>query len=354
VSVAPLDGMSTAYECIIDDSALRALHSAVMCDNSAPAQICEWPLAPSRGSQTASSLLIGLPLNVLRHITDIYLGPSLVIALSSTCSALHCCTGLSLDFCRCDPYDMEFFVYPWQLVDFVHRTRDLFSITGASLLSCDDEELQEVLSVAPRLRCLQISSTLVTTLAPLEEHHSHMKVLVLQNASQLIELGSFSEFSNLATLQMTWAWSFRALPKLTRYSVLEEIDLYQCREVRDINNLLNCTKLRKLNITCLPHLTDISVLGKLDKLVHLQMNWCEQLDDITPLADRPELTHLSLCHCSCLEDIHSLGSLPKLEVLNLSQCRQLTNIEPLMHCGMLRDLKLFGCKNLCDLSPLSR
>lgn len=169
-------------------------------------------------------------------------------------------------------------------------------------------------------------------------------------------------------LKSNWEISAMAIMDLSVRSVgnsLQEIDLSNCRKVRDnvIERLIGwdndeeigCKQLTRLNLGYCKHLTDSIMYHISDhcnqRLTHLDLTRCTTITDkgfeYWTYKFFPNLTSLSLKDCTFLTDksiISIANSVPNLTSLNLNFCCSLTDISIEVLC--------IGCQNLkfLDLS----
>ncbi|CAH6722992.1 hypothetical protein CLIB1444_12S01838 [[Candida] jaroonii] len=169
-------------------------------------------------------------------------------------------------------------------------------------------------------------------------------------------------------LKSNWEISAMAIMDLSVRSVgksLQEIDLSNCRKVRDnvIERLIGwdndeeigCKQLTRLNLGYCKHLTDNVMYHISDhcnqRLTHLDLTRCTTITDkgfeYWTYKFFPNLTSLSLKDCTFLTDksiISIANSVPNLTSLNLNFCCSLTDISIEVLC--------IGCQNLkfLDLS----
>ena len=141
------------------------------------------------------------------------------------------------------------------------------------------------------------------------------------------------------------------LTGLEHATELEELRLWQHREIRDISPLAGLTKLRKLGLGT-NAIRDISPLAGLTQLRELHLGG-NQISDISPLAGLTQLWNLAL-YRNQIRDISPLAGLTQLSTLHLAE-NQIRDISPLAGLTQLRDLGFLGLgeNQISDISPLT-
>ena len=141
------------------------------------------------------------------------------------------------------------------------------------------------------------------------------------------------------------------LTGLEHATELEELRLWQHREIRDISPLAGLTKLRKLGLGT-NAIRDISPLAGLTRLRELHLGG-NQILDISPLAGLTQLWNLAL-YRNQIRDISPLAELTQLSTLHLAE-NQISDISPLAELTQLRDLGFLGLgdNQISDISPLA-
>ena len=132
---------------------------------------------------------------------------------------------------------------------------------------------------------------------------------------------------------------------------LEELDLWQHRQINDISPLAGLIQLRKLylgdNI-----IRDISPLAGLTQLRELHLG-DNQINDISPLAGLTQLRNLAL-YRNQISDISALAGLTQLKWLYLAG-NQISDISALAGLTQLKWLGFLGLggNQISDISPLA-
>ncbi|EGV64614.1 hypothetical protein CANTEDRAFT_103764 [Yamadazyma tenuis ATCC 10573] len=235
--------------------------------------------------------------------------------------------------------------------------------------SVDDKSLMEIVKfVGSRPKSINISNCFHIT----DEGFSYMvNEIGISGKIRSIKMSSNWEIGAMAIMDLT-------VPSVGKN--LEEIDLSNCRKVRDnvVERLIGwtekvpsqtpeevhydndfddyegigCKKLTKINLGYCKHLTDRVMyhIGEYcnDRLTALDLTRCTTITDkgfeYWTYKYFPKLTTLSLKDCTFLTDksiISIANSLPNLENLNLNFCCSLTDISIEVLC--------IGCQNLKSL-----
>lgn len=141
------------------------------------------------------------------------------------------------------------------------------------------------------------------------------------------------------------------LTGLEHATQLEELRLWQHREIHDISPLTGLTQLRKLGLGD-NVIRDISPLTGLTELRELHLG-SNQISDLSPLAGLTQLWNLAL-YRNQIRDISPLAGLTQLSILHLAE-NQISDISPLAGLTQLRDLGFLGLgeNQISDISPLA-
>ncbi|XP_024982892.1 putative disease resistance protein At4g19050 [Cynara cardunculus var. scolymus] len=220
-------------------------------------------------------------------------------------------------------------------------------------------------------------------------HMTHLRVLNLSETN-VDDLPSLSNLSNLRELLLSRCAALVHLPSLESVTKLEVLDVSECRALKDIgdDSFKNMTRLQRLDLSetkikSLPSLSNLTNLRYLllknctnlqnlelkDSLFNLEelnlsgitslkpygsdfikdMSNLQILDlSCTPVKQLPSmakltnLIRLSLANCSCLETLPDLVPLSKLEVLDLSQS-SVKHLPNFNNSNKLRELLLGDC-----------
>lgn len=99
---------------------------------------------------------------------------------------------------------------------------------------------------------------------------------------------------------------------------LRILELRRCSHLSEIKGLTWLTNLVSIDIIDSYDLKDIRAMENLINLEHLYINYCRKIEDISVLGNLTELKFLYLTDCSGIDNITALESLTKLKILNLS------------------------------------
>jgi len=146
---------------------------------------------------------------------------------------------------------------------------------------------------------------------------------------------------------------FSSLNEIQYLSHLTSLELYGTRDqVKDLNPLINLTKLTHLKLIQLWLIKDLIPLSNLTELHTLDISDFPQIDNLKPLSNLTELVRLYILNCSKIIDLSPLSNLIELEILNLSGCSQIIDLTPLSNLNNLHNLGISDCSQITDLTPL--
>ncbi|KAI3698028.1 hypothetical protein L6452_31138 [Arctium lappa] len=221
------------------------------------------------------------------------------------------------------------------------------------------------------------------------KHMTHLRVLNLSETN-VEDLPSLSNLSNLRQLLLSRCAALEHLPSLESVTKLEVLDASECSALKDIgdNSFKNMTRLQRLDLSetkikTIPSLSNLTnlrylLLKNCTNLQNLELNVsllnleelnlsgitslkpdgselikdmsslqildlsCTPVNRLPSMAKLTNLTHLSLANCSCLEILPDLVPLSKLEVLDLSQS-SVKHLPNFNNSNNLRKLLLKDC-----------
>ncbi|KAJ4976725.1 hypothetical protein NE237_001831 [Protea cynaroides] len=133
---------------------------------------------------------------------------------------------------------------------------------------------------------------------------------------------------------------------------LEKFNSWGCRKLREIPNLSNLQRLRKLNISYCKNLVTIHSLEGTVSLEELNGHNCYNLRGILDLSNLKRLRKLDISSCLNLEGIHGLEGTESLEELNANGCNKLREISDLSNLKRLRKLNIKNCGDLEEIHGL--
>jgi len=166
------------------------------------------------------------------------------------------------------------------------------------------------------------------TLFYLSQNLEHLKKIDLSYSKNLLELPDFSKASNL-----------------------EEVELYSCKNLRNVHpSILSLKKLVRLNLFYCKALTSLRSDSHLRSLRDLFLGGCSRLKEFSVTSEN--MKDLILTSTAINELPSSIGSLRKLETLTLDHCKSLSNLpNKVANLRSLRRLHIYGCTQL-DASNL--
>ncbi|KAK8619043.1 hypothetical protein V6N13_133012 [Hibiscus sabdariffa] len=171
-----------------------------------------------------------------------------------------------------------------------------------------------------------------------------LEVFTLKN---MVELKEWLEveptipvFPSLKELKIEDCNDLRSVPRMSRFSSLEELTIGWCSELVGMGDEPFSSRLKRLTIKDCDNLKSIPSLDGLSSLLELKLQKCEGLTSLSPgLSTCTSLRYLSIARCSHLESIpEDVGKLHSLEELFIRDCRNLKRL-PEDSLGCLTSLK---------------
>ncbi|KAK8608647.1 hypothetical protein V6N13_024064 [Hibiscus sabdariffa] len=171
-----------------------------------------------------------------------------------------------------------------------------------------------------------------------------LEVFTLKN---MVELKEWLEveptiplFPSLKELKIEDCNDLRSVPRMSRFSSLEELTIGWCSELVGMGDEPFSSRLKRLTIKDGENLRSIPSLDGLSSLLELKLQKCEGLTSLSPgLSTCTSLRYLSIARCSHLESIpEDVGKLHSLEELFICDCRNLKRL-PEESLGCLTSLK---------------
>ena len=132
------------------------------------------------------------------------------------------------------------------------------------------------------------------------------------------------------------------LRPLRNFPNLESLELHNCSELANIDDLASQTALRTLRLSNCPRIEDLTPLSKLTQLQTLELDRCTGIADLSPLENLTGLQSLNLHCCEKVTCLAPLQGLYNLQKLDLANCGEIRDFSPLGTLPNLRSLDLQG------------
>lgn len=124
---------------------------------------------------------------------------------------------------------------------------------------------------------------------------------------------------NLENLQIYECYNLKNINSLEYLSNLRILELRGCSNLSEIKGLTWLTNLVSIDIIESSDLVDVSAMHNLVNLERLNIYYCYKIKDISAFENLIELRYLYLIKCHGLESITALKKLKKLDILNLDE-----------------------------------
>lgn len=103
-------------------------------------------------------------------------------------------------------------------------------------------------------------------------------------------------------------------------SLLKELSLYMCKNLRKIDGLGACTALKILDLGGCSALTSVSPLADCLQLEQLSLADCSRLESVDCLRAHRSINHLDITGCAQLHSLRVLETLPRLAYVAMTRC----------------------------------
>jgi len=175
------------------------------------------------------------------------------------------------------------------------------------------------------------------------------------------DLLNFGELPSLTNFEVEGeSWSVKGELNSLNGLNAPELKIVKLNDLNllDISALENSSKIKQLNLAGNENLEDINALHPCVKVLEeLNLKGCKQLKNIDALIDAPKLTSLDLNDCESIKSIKSLENCNALKNLNIANCSSLMSLEGVQNLTIQSKLydfeqetfSLDGCKALTSL-----
>lgn len=227
----------------------------------------------------------------------------------------------------------------------------------------------------PPLNSLTIMAGIESgNLAPLAAHADTLRMLSIMPHKAIQDVGPLANLQKLEMLtlrpvgltDLNFVGNLPQLKRLNLYDLenitdfnpvncqvaLEELCLWECRHLSDIDELPPLGKLKALALTGSELECGLDYLvAACPQVQDLYLYNCQWVNDLTPVSMR-SLRSLGLWGCKDVDDLSALAGLAQLAYLDL-EGTAINDITPLLGLTKLQTLWLKDCSQIRDLSPLA-
>lgn len=114
---------------------------------------------------------------------------------------------------------------------------------------------------------------------------------------------------------------------LPKTSLLIELSLYMCKNLKKIEGIDKCKHLKVLDLGGCSALISIAPLKGCQKLEQLSLADCSQLQSLSSLTNHSNLNHLDVTGCSMVAELDVLETIHKLNYVSLHRCNSTALID---------------------------
>ncbi|KAL1210733.1 Disease resistance-like protein DSC2 [Cardamine amara subsp. amara] len=160
----------------------------------------------------------------------------------------------------------------------------------------------------------------------------------------------------LNRMDLSFSEDLKEIPDLTKATNLEELNLWCCSGLIELNNSIgNDTKLKRLNLGHCELLKELPFsIGNCTNLQFLNLSYCESLEELPSSIGRLiNLEELKLFSCRKLVMLPSIENLQQLPVLDMSFCAKLEVFPTNIKLDSLSKILLWNCGRLKTFPDIS-
>ncbi len=221
---------------------------------------------------------------------------------------------------------------------------------GSSLSITKDCNWQEITTVFPGVKSLELTST---TLENLEGIQSLTKLTALKlSCPQLQSLNGLAELSGLTRLDVSGCQALRSLKGIERLNQLTTLKLNHCSSLESLEGIEHLSQLTYLEVSGKERLMGLNGIQKLMQLRTLRFKDCSDFRSLDLLANLPHLHSLDLSGCKNLESLQGIVRMRQLTHLNIHGCEKLRGLNGIDALVKLTYLNMDGCGQVESLAGL--
>jgi hypothetical protein len=226
----------------------------------------------------------------------------------------------------------------------------LRSLHGLTMGSVESGDLTPLAAHADTLTNLSIKLS-----QPIQDYDLFKNMRKLENLHLMTGVTDLDFVQDLPQLTNLGLQNLENITDFTplKYQVaLHYLDLWDCSQLSDIEELPSLRKLRSLTLTGSKLECGLEYLvAECPRVEHLFLKDSQWINDLTPL-NMLTLRSLSLWECKHVDNLSAIAGQTQLTYLDL-EATTLRDINPLRSLTNLRDLWLANCSRIQDLSPLA-
>ena len=192
------------------------------------------------------------------------------------------------------------------------------------------------------LKSLYIDGSSLQSLEPLNGC-TELESLVISNPCRISDLSPLASCTRIKKLTIILS-QVTDISALSSMPLLEEVDLgknVHYPSIKDLSPLIQCKRLRVLDIGGNQDIEDISPLTQCSQLEELLMWGLTKITDLKPLSSLIKLKKLGIGNVP-VEDLTPLSALQGLEELRCYYIPLTTSLLPLERCSKLRTLYCYS------------
>ncbi|GLJ05933.1 hypothetical protein SUGI_0028520 [Cryptomeria japonica] len=190
---------------------------------------------------------------------------------------------------------------------------------------------------------IEVDLTGVTTLEQLELFQCRELVKVLGN-----------DLLNLEVFLIQKCGNMKELPNFGSVNCLKKIDIRCCWNLQDISAIETFKGLKRIWIKSCPNLQNIKATEELEGLKRIWIQKCPKLLKIQGIQEWKELKRICIMQCPKLQSIEGIEFLSCLESIIITDCPKLQNIRGIEEMKGLKDMILTDTPIISCLESLQR
>ena len=181
-----------------------------------------------------------------------------------------------------------------------------------------------------------------------------VKELNIPYQREMLSLDWLYGANSLEILKIEYAFNLVGIEPLSSLKKIEQLVLYCCKSIKDIEPVGKCKTLRSFGIESSPLIKRIDSISNLKNLEVLNLSNCTSIADISPIAKLKKIKGLSLKGLKDITDLSTISGLKSITSLNISEMLQVNSLSPLTKLPELAVLNITGCTNIADLKILKK
>ena len=180
-----------------------------------------------------------------------------------------------------------------------------------------------------------------------------LQVLDLDECRQITSLDAIAGLTTLHSLNLSWCEQITALDPIAGLTELHSLDVSGCGQITSLDPIAGLTALLSLDVSVCDQITSLDPVAGLTALHSLGVSWCRQLTSLDPIAGLTALHSLDVSMCDQITSLEPIAGLATLHSLNLSMCDQITSLDPIAGLTALHSLNVSACDQITSLNPIA-